>query len=334
MGKKERKGKGRRTNVEKCKTGIAYQNKDIVSKFFAESLKEKSLNVYGLNVPKVVGVLPTNLPTVEANELRIDNIFLLEDGSYAIIDYESSYSFVNKLKYLGYVLRSLRKLVKEKIDLRQIKMRVIIIYTADVKRGTTEPILQIGALQLITEEAFLTDFDVENELRMISHKIQKRLEISETDMMKMIILPLAYPGKEKQRTVTNEIVELISQIPDQSKQRFLFAGILCFTDKIIDKEVAEDIRRKLDMTKVGRIIYEEKIAYGKEVEARVTKEVTKEVTKKVTERVTASQTEKAIAVIAELCKEMGASITDVVEQIALKFGLSEDEAKKKVEAYW
>lgn len=150
----------------------------------------------------------------------------------------------------------------------------------------------------------------------------------------MIILPLAYPGKEKQRTVTNEIVELISQIPDQSKQRFLFAGILCFTDKIIDKEVAEDIRRKLDMTKVGRIIYEEKIAYGKEVEARVTKEVTKEVTKKVTERVTASQTEKAIAVIAELCKEMGASITDVVEQIALKYGLSEDEARKKVEAHW
>lgn len=153
---------------------------------------------------------------------------------------------------------------------------------------------------------------------MISHKIQNRLEISETDMMKMIILPLAYPGKEKQRTVTNDIVELISQIPDQSKQRFLFAGILCFTDKIIDEEVAEDIRRKLDMTKVGRIIYEEKIAYGKEVEARVT----------------ASQTEKAIAVIAELCKEMGASITDVVEQIALKFGLSEDEARKKVEAYW
>ncbi|MGN0248334.1 MAG: hypothetical protein ACI4C0_03460 [Lachnospiraceae bacterium] len=197
-------------------------------------------------------------------------------------------------------------------------MRIIIIYTADVKRGTTEPILQIGALQLITEEAFLNDFDVENELRMISHKIQNRLEISETDMMKMIILPLAYPGKEKQRTVTNDIVELISQIPDQSKQRFLFAGILCFTDKIIDEEVAEDIRRKLDMTKVGRIIYEEKIAYGKEVEARVT----------------ASQTEKAIAVIAELCKEMGASITDVVEQIALKFGLSEDEARKKVEAYW
>lgn len=61
MGKKERKGKGRRTNIEKCKTGIAYQNKDIVSKIFAESLKEKSLNVYGLNVPKVVGVLPTNL---------------------------------------------------------------------------------------------------------------------------------------------------------------------------------------------------------------------------------------------------------------------------------
>lgn len=50
---------------------------------------------------------------------------------------------------------------------------------------------------------------------------------------------------------------MISQIPDQSKQRFLFAGILCFTDKIIDKEVAEDIRRKLDMTKVGSLLVRE-----------------------------------------------------------------------------
>ena len=86
-------------------------------------MKEKSLKVYGLNVPKVVDVIPTNLPALELNELRIDNIFKLEDGSYAIIDYESEYRHRNKLKYLGYVLRTLRKFEKEKIDFRKIKIR-------------------------------------------------------------------------------------------------------------------------------------------------------------------------------------------------------------------
>ena len=68
----------------KPNNGIAYQNKDIASKVFGESLKNKSLDVYGVHVPKIVNVLPTNLPAVIANELRIDQLFLLKDGSVAI----------------------------------------------------------------------------------------------------------------------------------------------------------------------------------------------------------------------------------------------------------
>ncbi len=49
----------------------------------------KSLAVYGVNLPKIKAVMPTNLPAIEANELRIDNLFRLEDDSLALIDYES-----------------------------------------------------------------------------------------------------------------------------------------------------------------------------------------------------------------------------------------------------
>ena len=62
--------------------GIAYQNKDIASKVFAERFKNKSLTVYGLNIPKIIQVLPTNLPEVTASELRIDNLFLLAGWFY------------------------------------------------------------------------------------------------------------------------------------------------------------------------------------------------------------------------------------------------------------
>ena len=71
---------------------IAWQNKDIISKIFAENLKGKSLEVYGIHVPRVKAVLPTNLPLIQADELRIDNVFLLKGQSLAIIDYESSLS--------------------------------------------------------------------------------------------------------------------------------------------------------------------------------------------------------------------------------------------------
>lgn len=293
---------------------VAYQNKDIVSKIFGESMKEKSLKAYGLNVPKVVDVLPTNLPALELNELRIDNIFVLEDGSYAIIDYESKYRYRNKVKYLSYVLRILRRLIKDKVDLRKVKIRIIIIYTADVKRGKTEPVFQAGAIQLITEEAFLIEIDGEKEYQRLLKKVENGQILDEEDMMKMIILPLAYQGIEKQREIAKKVVDLIKQIKEMQMQRFLFAGVLSFTDKVIDEEVAEEIRRRLDMTKVGRIIYEEKIAYGKEVEE--------------------TQIEKAVSGLTAYWKSKTGSMLDAVEQVMAIYGYEENEAKRKVEQYW
>ena len=84
---------------------ISWQNKDVTSKLLAERLKEKSFGVYGLDIPKIIQVLPTNLPEIWANELKIDNLFLLEDGTLAIVDYESTYNEENKVKYLQYISR-------------------------------------------------------------------------------------------------------------------------------------------------------------------------------------------------------------------------------------
>lgn len=293
---------------------VVYQNKDIVSKIFGEAMKEKSLKAYGLNVPKVVDVLPTNLPALELNELRIDNIFVLEDGSYAIIDYESKYRYRNKVKYLSYVLRILRRLIKDKVDLRKVKIRIIIIYTADVKRGKTEPVFQAGAIQLITEEAFLIEIDGEKEYQRLLKKVENGQILDEEDMMKIIILPLAFQGIEKQREIAKKVVDLIKQIKEMQMQRFLFAGVLSFTDKVIDEEVAQEIRRRLDMTKVGRIIYEEKIAYGKEVEE--------------------TQIEKAVSGLTAYWKSKTGSMLDAVEQVMAIYGYEENEAKRKVEQYW
>ena len=43
----------------------------------------------------------------------MDNLFMLEDDSFAIVDYESEYSEENKGKYLGYVARLAKRLYNE-----------------------------------------------------------------------------------------------------------------------------------------------------------------------------------------------------------------------------
>ena len=86
-------------------TSIAYQNKDIVSKLFGDRMKGKPLSLFGFgNGLKVVDVRSTNIPIVQARELKMDNLFELEDGSVAILDYESAYKKANFTKYGRYIM--------------------------------------------------------------------------------------------------------------------------------------------------------------------------------------------------------------------------------------
>ena len=75
--------------------GITYHNKDIASKVTGEALVGKNFGVFGLPQIEIIGILPTNLPTMESNELRLDNLFVLSDGSVEIIDYESVFDKEN-----------------------------------------------------------------------------------------------------------------------------------------------------------------------------------------------------------------------------------------------
>ena len=59
--------------------------------------------------PGLVNVLPVNLPAIEASELSTDNLFELEDHSVALIDYESQYTELSKVKYINHIARFLKR---------------------------------------------------------------------------------------------------------------------------------------------------------------------------------------------------------------------------------
>lgn len=248
MGKRKR-----RRNV----TGITAQNKDVMSKWFGETMRNRSLSVYGIDVPRIVDVRPTNLPAVETSEQRMDNLFLLEDGSYALLDYESSYRIGNKVKYAGYVARLLRRLQKEGADIANLRIRIIVIYTADVRREQTVDTLNVGDIVIFTTEGFLSEIPSEEVKARLWHKIEQKQPLDERDLMELIVLPLTYKGKERQQKAVYEAVDLAKEVEDESVQEMALAGILSFSDKIIDKKLAEEIRGCLKMTKVGAIIARE-----------------------------------------------------------------------------
>ena len=233
---------------------VVWQNKDVTSKVMAEHFKEKSLKVYGIDVPRIVQVLPTNLPEISANELRIDNLFLLEDGTLAIIDYESEYAEGDKVKYLQYLARVLDRYQREGI--LKVRVRMIVIYTADVREEQVQTVYDVGAAKVEIQPAFLSRLDSKE----ISGRLKRKLEAGERltgeELMEFIILPLTYAGTEAKKKAVMETIDLAQKIQEVDLQRFVLSGIVVFADKIIDSNTGEEVVKRIMMTKVEMILQE------------------------------------------------------------------------------
>ena len=237
--------------------GIAYQNKDILFKILGQTYKEKSFAAYGIDLPRIRALLPTDLPKISANEKSIDNLFLLEDGTYAIVDYESVYKRINKIKYLNYIARVMEKYY---IEDDSFNLRLIVIYTGDVDQA--EPDLKTACFTLHAEQAFLAHIDGRVAFQEIQEKLQAGKPLDNDDLMKLVILPLTVPGTEGKQKMLEAVVGLAEQLENEEQQVFILSGVVVASDKFIQREYMEQIRRKINMTQIGQMYEKEKIEYG------------------------------------------------------------------------
>ncbi len=250
--------------------GIAYQNKDILFKILGQTYKEKSFAAYGIDLPPIKELLPTSLPKISANEKDIDNLFLLEDGTYAIVDYESEFKKLNKIKYLNYIARVMEKYYKED---ETFNLRLIVIYTGDVK--SAEPIYETNCFTLRMEQAFLSHIDGETAFESISQKLRSNTPLEDDDLMKLVILPLTMPGIEGKQKMLEKVVDLAEQVTDSRQQIFILSGVIVASDKFINREYLEQIRRRINMTQLGQLYEKEKIEYANKKNRELTVEMAK-----------------------------------------------------------
>lgn len=233
-------------------SAIAYQNKDIISKLFGERMKGKRLSLFGLESNlKVVDAKPTNIPIVQARELRMDNLFELEDGSIAIIDYESTYKEANFIKYGRYITDVADRYLREG---RCPDIHMMVLYTADIEEA--ESSWNRTACSIRTEPSYLLGAPSEEWLDDASTCIANNT-VTDDALMHLVLLPLTYRGMEEKQEAIKTCVDLARRIPDQEKEIFALAGIITFTDKIIDKETQQYIKEVLGMTQVGKMLIDE-----------------------------------------------------------------------------
>lgn len=237
--------------------GIAYQNKDILFKILGQTYKEKSFAAYGIDLPPIRELLPTNLPKISANEKDIDNLFLLEDGTYAVVDYEAELKRLNKIKYPNYIVRVMEIYYKED---ENFNLRLVVIYTGDVK--SAEATLETNCITLRTEQSFLSHINGEAAFNTIRQKNHSGTVLEDDDLMKLVILPLTIAGSEWKQEMLEKVVDLAEQITDEEQRIFTVSGMIVASDKFINREYLDQIRMRISMTQLGPLYEKEKIEYA------------------------------------------------------------------------
>ena len=242
--------RGQKTALETSE--IAHQNKDISSKVVAEYFNGKTFKVYGLDLPEISNVGPTNIPAVKANELRLDNLFELADHSVAIVDYESKYKKEDKIKYLNYLTGIANRYQNEKKTCPPLRM--IVIYTGDVRRSQVTATCDFGAIKMRIEPAFLSELDGDSIFNKLKQTVHSGQLLTDEELMEFMILPLSFRKKEEKLQKIQEVAKIAEMIADYEQQLFVMAGLLTFADKIIDYATANKIKEKINMNKVEWLI--------------------------------------------------------------------------------
>ena len=325
---------------------IVYQNKDIASKVTGESLIGRSLSPFGRPDLKIVAVLPTNLPAIESNELRLDNLFLLSDGSLAIIDYESDFRMDNFVKYLNYIARIVKRyaLRKQLPDLKEI--RVIVIYTADVEHA--KDTYELVSITLRIEPVYLVNQNSNHIYQKLRSKIECGETLTEEELTELMILPLTAKGKERKQHYIEKAVQLAKKLPKQSDTFVVLSGLLTFTDKIIDKDYAQRLTEEFYMlTQVEQLLYERcweraKKEAAKQAEELVTKQAkelaqiqAKELAEaKIKEFTETTFLENTASLLAETYQELNLPKEKAITKLAAKTGLTHEDAVKYLNKHW
>ncbi len=93
--------------------------------------------------------------------------------------------------------------------------------------------------------------------------------------MRLVILPLTVPGTEGKQSMLERIVDLTEQIPDERQRIFTLSGVIIASDKFINRDYMDQIRRRINMTQLGQLYEKEKIEYANQKVRENIKEMAK-----------------------------------------------------------
>jgi len=202
-------------------------------------------------------MLPTVLPTAEVKEERVDFLFRLADESLLHLEFQTTSVARNDLqRFAGYDLKLLERYWQT--------IRTVVIYSGRVKEAPDG--FDYGSLVYRVKNVYLNRLDGEKEYRHLSEKIERGEELSKSEVVRLIFLPLM-KHEESEGEVALKAAELAKKIKDE-KQNLAFAAIIALSDKYMTEAEKRRLLEVVAMTQIEQWIREEGRKEGR-IEGRI-----------------------------------------------------------------
>ena len=232
-------------------TEINAHNNDIIMKATAAMFKDKTLEVFGLKTAKIVDIMPTVLPVVEAKEKRVDFVFLLEDDTLLHLEFQTTVpeDLLRRVAYYGARL----------VERHNMNVNTAVIYSGRIE--SAPELLEKGSLCYRVNNVFLKRMDGDAEYNRIKTLLDQGAELEEADILKLILLPLM-KSQQPEAEMTIKAAQL-AKSANSKLTDFVIGSIIAITDKFLPEEYKKKLLEVLSMTQIEEWIREEGKLLGK-----------------------------------------------------------------------
>ncbi|NLX01183.1 MAG: hypothetical protein GXY40_01440 [Syntrophomonadaceae bacterium] len=231
-------------------TNISGHNTDIIMKATAEMFKDKTLEILGLKTARIVDIMPTVLPVVEAREKRLDFVFLLEDETLLHLEFQTTVpeDLLRRIAFYGARI----------VERHNREVNTAIIYSGRIQNAPD--LLTKGSLTYKVANVYLKDMDGDAECNRLKAKIDQEEPLNEADLQKLVFLPLM-KSKQPENDMVIQAAEL-AKVSKNEYTNFAIGALIAITDKFLPEEYKRKLLEVLRMTQIEQWLREEGLKEG------------------------------------------------------------------------
>ena len=244
--------KKKRAHKEKGSSPV-YHHEDIAQKLAAAFFAQEVLPLYGVT-GKVVSAAPTELADVKVSNLYQDYNYVMNDGSWKHIEFESTDITTEKLKKF----RAYEGLASYQYN---VDITTYVVCSAKARVPKAELTSGLSSYRIVP--ICMGDKDAGEFITLLQDKIKQNEEVSRAELVQLVLCPIMGGSLSQYERIRSalEIIKGNRKLTKEDRET-LTAVLYVLAAKFLDPEEMKVVKEVMQMTLLGEMIFKDGLSLG------------------------------------------------------------------------